>query len=277
MKQKLPILISLFLTLNIFAQDLIAGFSTENGTHSLTTDKMFTHYFTTPSTDYDLRELGINLHNSTTTTDAVIRFGIYDLESTNLLWESGDVSITGGIEEYVYVSIPANTLTLIMNKSYRVAVLGDPKVGGSIIINAFPSPTNEGVATVIESANFAYYNGKTNYPNFPSQIEPYNSPDTISWYRAISVVVKGDAQILSIGNNILMENIDVYPNPASNEVNIKLNNNISLKSVTLYNILGEKVKVSQNNQINVEDLNNGIYIINISTSKGKIVKKLIVK
>lgn len=275
MKKKLLYIFVFFASLNIVAQENIVSFTSENGTHDLTSDKMFTHRFYMPeSTDYDLRELGVNLDATTTVTNAVIRFAIYDEASQNLLWQSEDVNITGGTEEYVSVTIPANTVNLIKSKGYRVALLENPN-GGSIFIDAFPDPENEGVAPYIDGANFAYYDGKTTYPNFPDTFEN-SGPNTISWYRAISVVVKGDAQTLSSNTYNLTDTISIYPNPTSEVIHIKLQEGITLKSVNFYNVLGQSVKSANTSSISISDLNSGTYFVEIVTNKGQMIKTVIV-
>ena len=67
----------------------------------------------------------------------------------------------------------------------------------------------------------------------------------------------------------------VYPNPARNIINIESNNEI--KEVVVYNLLGQKIKQyhSAINTIDISDIANGIYVINITTDKGVTTKKFI--
>lgn len=63
----------------------------------------------------------------------------------------------------------------------------------------------------------------------------------------------------SISNNTT---VNVYPNPASNYVFVKTEKTVS--SVTFFNIVGEQVKIVNNStKIEVSDLTEGIYILNI--------------
>lgn len=76
-------------------------------------------------------------------------------------------------------------------------------------------------------------------------------------------------------------NISIYPNPANDIISLEINNSNN-KDLTLdiYNILGKKVrteKISNNqNQINVKDLNNGTYILEIKTNEWTKINKLII-
>jgi|LakWasMe75_LOW10_FD_contig_71_429956_length_960_multi_8_in_0_out_0_1 hypothetical protein len=81
-------------------------------------------------------------------------------------------------------------------------------------------------------------------------------------------------------NESLAKKFSTYPNPASNVVNISNNNNILLSNVDITDINGRTVKSLQVNnlteiQMNVSDLNSGVYFMNIDTDSGRVVKKFI--
>nr|WP_298003155.1 T9SS type A sorting domain-containing protein [uncultured Flavobacterium sp.] len=78
-------------------------------------------------------------------------------------------------------------------------------------------------------------------------------------------------------NNFVLENFNIYPNPAKDKVNVSLENNLEFKSAILYNNLGQIVKTSNQPTFDVSNFAPGIYFIEIKTDKGKATKKLIVK
>lgn len=74
----------------------------------------------------------------------------------------------------------------------------------------------------------------------------------------------------------------MYPNPASNVVNITNSENIAVQQVTIYDISGKQLKTqnfdsSQEIQLNVENLASGTYMLHIKSESGTAVKKLIKK
>jgi hypothetical protein len=82
--------------------------------------------------------------------------------------------------------------------------------------------------------------------------------------------------------NFFASNFSMYPNPATNVVNIKPKNDIAINSIQVTDINGRIVKeingsVSDNAQVNVSDLNSGVYFIKVQTDAGvgtsKIIKK----
>lgn len=68
-----------------------------------------------------------------------------------------------------------------------------------------------------------------------------------------------------------MSSYDVYPNPANDVITIKADN---VKQVIIYNSLGQMMKsVDCNdnlNEINVSDLENGMYFLNVIDNEGKM-------
>jgi polyhydroxybutyrate depolymerase len=82
---------------------------------------------------------------------------------------------------------------------------------------------------------------------------------------------------LSLSNFDYLENtIRVFPNPTNNRINIETNNPLELKEIILYNTLGENLNIkSTNGLIDLTNLNIGVYLLSITTSKGTITKKIV--
>lgn len=77
-------------------------------------------------------------------------------------------------------------------------------------------------------------------------------------------------------NNDVEENIVVYPNPSKSIINIKgLNTSENIKAIVIRDILGrEMLTTSRLNDINIEALSSGNYIISIINSENLTVKVL---
>ena len=74
-------------------------------------------------------------------------------------------------------------------------------------------------------------------------------------------------------------NFRLYPNPVKNVLNIK-SNNIEFTSVNIYNVLGSRVlslNRIENNQINVSNLNEGVYFVKLNSGTDSITKKIIIE
>ncbi len=82
-------------------------------------------------------------------------------------------------------------------------------------------------------------------------------------------------QVLNI-NEVKEGDIQIYPNPTSDRITINFKGEI-LKSVTIYNQLGRKVKEATTDDVDISNLSNGIYFVKITSQNGKIVTKKIIK
>ncbi|MFV9552434.1 T9SS type A sorting domain-containing protein [Algibacter sp. PT7-4] len=79
--------------------------------------------------------------------------------------------------------------------------------------------------------------------------------------------------------NILASDINIYPNPASNFIQIDVNN-IQISSVEMYSLIGKKV-ISEdkliNNKLNISNLSKGIYLLKVNAGNTSLTKKIIVE
>lgn len=82
-------------------------------------------------------------------------------------------------------------------------------------------------------------------------------------------------------NNSITQKLNIFPNPASNIVIIKMDDEIEIENVEIYNLLGKKVythKTSnqQNTEINISNLSKGMYVVKVKVNNFIISKKLVV-
>ncbi len=77
-------------------------------------------------------------------------------------------------------------------------------------------------------------------------------------------------------NDYALSQISIYPNPSAGIITINTPTGTEIESTTLYDLLGKVISNnSNNNQINLTNLPSGVYILNITTDKGSISKKVI--
>ncbi len=101
----------------------------------------------------------------------------------------------------------------------------------------------------------------SNAPGCNSQIEVENSCGT------------------GINNHEYQVSFSIYPNPAENTITINIQDKIAIKSLCIYNRLGQKVLTANpaNNTINVSELETGMYFVELTTLKAKARQKLIIE
>jgi len=145
---------------------------------------------------------------------------------------------------------------------------------------------NFGVNTESINPNFQqtgtwydYYTGNS--------IEVNNTSSTIDLeageYHIYTTKQLDTPQVLGIKNIDDESNmrINIYPNPANNMININfLDDNYSKSTIELYNIEGKLMKslytVQKNNNISVNDISNGIYMLKINTLFNIYSKKVLI-
>ncbi len=86
----------------------------------------------------------------------------------------------------------------------------------------------------------------------------------------------------SIADELLNESITLYPNPAKGKITIQNNQYISLEKATIYDVSGrliitKDISKPENLFLNIDQLSQGIYFINIQSNNASATKKFIVK
>jgi Secretion system C-terminal sorting domain len=91
------------------------------------------------------------------------------------------------------------------------------------------------------------------------------------------IVSRSGAPTNSVANTTSVDNtVNLYPNPAINEVNIVYNAGADVKNIAVYNIIGKmmavyKVSDPDGANINIENMPAGIYLARITNSRGEVV------
>ncbi len=84
--------------------------------------------------------------------------------------------------------------------------------------------------------------------------------------------------LLGLDSNVISDkSFSIYPNPATTMLNILNTNNVEIKNISVTDINGRVVKNETGSltQINVSDLNAGVYFVTIEAAEGKTTKKFI--
>jgi len=90
-----------------------------------------------------------------------------------------------------------------------------------------------------------------------------------------NTVVTTVVEPLSVDDQSIENTIRMFPNPTSIMLNIDIRSGVELQKVDIYSLLGEKVKTTVNNQINVSNLSTGIYLAKVFTDKGTLTRKIV--
>lgn len=88
--------------------------------------------------------------------------------------------------------------------------------------------------------------------------------------------------VLSIQDLNLKSTVDIYPNPFKNFITVDNNNPVAIKKIDIFNLMGQQIKSVYrneliNDQIDVTNLQNGLYILNVHFENGNFFSQKIVK
>ena len=85
----------------------------------------------------------------------------------------------------------------------------------------------------------------------------------------------------SIDEQLSFIDFEFYPNPASENINIRISNNVNHLQANILDITGKTLKTSllktTLSELYVGDLPSGMYLLQLLTDKQQITKKLIIK
>lgn len=80
----------------------------------------------------------------------------------------------------------------------------------------------------------------------------------------------------SIANQNTSDDISIYPNPTKDLINVLISPSVRNYKIILYSIQGEKILTTNENLINLGNMNSGVYLITVMTDN-QIYKEKIIK
>ncbi len=109
-----------------------------------------------------------------------------------------------------------------------------------------------------------------------------NTPQTVASLGVTGANVKIAIDLVenssASSEDFFKENFTIYPNPATDVLNITSKNGLSANEIRISDLTGKVVKVQKDvSVINVSDLSTGTYLIDITTNEGKATSKFIKK
>ncbi|QBN18637.1 T9SS type A sorting domain-containing protein [Flavobacterium nackdongense] len=220
---------------------------------------------------------------------------VYKYDSVNQNWISKSTGIpnnTVGSLAYIKdnlqnislfeATVNTNDVTISTNKgdSWTVAKSGLPSVGVYSLLGigtevylgndyGVYKTTNQGVSWVDVSG---FTNASPAKFLCKSSTDLYVIQEAKLWKKSLASLSVSD-QVISVQN----VNFKIYPNPSYGNFNIEVTENLIGAKATIYNLLGQKVKEFELKSMTTnQNLNQGIYLLEIEKEGNKTTKKLLV-
>lgn len=185
---------------------------------------------------------------------------------------SRGINLTSGSSVTITYYISNYTSGSTNTGSYQLTVGNAQTIGAQTTVLATQTGLNTAAFT-LKTYNFTTPSTGVYYFGFRN-----NSPMNAAGTHALIVDNFTVTETLSTAD-FASSRLSVYPNPANNIVNISNNENILINKVSIVDINGRIVKSSifggvASTQINISELNSGVYFMNIDTNEGLATKKI---
>lgn len=156
--------------------------------------------------------------------------------------------------------------TDIVNNNATLTVDGRLEVGDSFYNFDIVNGTAPGSIEVADTSyNSGSMNGTFDFCDLtPPASSPYIDINTGSVAGTITYCTWTGIE------EIDEESVSFYPNPTTSLINIQSNETISIE---VYNMLGEQVLVTQQNQVDLSNYENGVYLFRVKDLGGKILSQ----
>lgn len=147
-------------------------------------------------------------------------------------------------------------------------------------VSGFSNSKNDNIVDNFEKIEFVApssgtYTLTVSHKNTLSNPDPFN----IFGEQDYALILTGNTITLS-NEDFVLDSIAVWPIPATNILNVKSDNTNKL-DYSLYDLQGRTIKKGsigdQESQINISDLNRGIYLLKLNSGTQTTVKKIIKK
>lgn len=227
------------------------------------------------SNDGNTVVIGIRRHDSTASAnDDIGRVDIYEFDTSESEWiKTGEIE--GEEEDGLFgdeVSISADGSIIAVSTPY-----GDSNSiedTGHVKIYKNNSGTWNQIGNTIygdlegESFGFkASLSGNANLiaisapvpPEFKGKVETFNLEAVLST------------------KTLAKASFTMSPVPVKDILHVNLTSDITLQQISIYNTLGQIVKVSKHKNVNVSKLSKGFYIVKVNTNQGEISKQIVVE
>jgi zinc-dependent metalloproteinase lipoprotein len=91
-------------------------------------------------------------------------------------------------------------------------------------------------------------------------------------------LLSSPAIILSDNNEVISSQINLFPNPAQHQLQLAIPEGILAKNYRITNMLGQTVQIGELNNLAIQlQLPQGLYLLQLATNKGNVVKKFLVE
>jgi hypothetical protein len=246
------------------------------------------NYWKSTSTTYELMGFDDGAGSTVTfTNSAIAAVWPVNMGYSNTDAYGGPVMVTSlsGFSNGNITTNGTGTGTVILPGSLTFTNCLQVKMTNSLNIQVGTFPSS--YTLDVQSTEYDYYSGTQKFPLITVHYETQTATSAFGPTVQVTADIRINNNVLTGINNLNFDalNYNVYPNPATDAVNIDLTNNRSENvSVIVMNNLGQVVKSAELGNVtevkyfmSTADLRSGIYYVKTSIGERSSTKKLIIQ
>ncbi|OAD90741.1 hypothetical protein A7A78_14335 [Aequorivita soesokkakensis] len=153
----------------------------------------------------------------------------------------------------------------------------------AIVLNGAETTDRFWMSAISDANAWATTDGVSNGAGITGKAIAMGS-DNFDWFTLGDIEglyeIEAECELLGVDDNDVTGIAAVYPNPASNKLNIRLTKGKAIQQTDIFNITGQKIKSfgSESENLDISFLTNGLYFAKIYSSENQTsVVKFVVK
>ncbi|WP_309642569.1 T9SS type A sorting domain-containing protein [Flavobacterium sp.] len=228
---------------------------------------------------------GLYIYDATTTTASLKILGGFVFNTKTLILQGIGyyTSATAPIGNYGFFLGPTATNLILPANQWVKLIVSFNKTTGQIVWKG-PSFIGQvvGAAAGVDPDKVAFISRSGSAAATGTTAAITNAASTTAGFFDNLIVTATDIDLLGVEEITAVQNTDfvVYPNPTNNLIKVSSKENASITAIAITDIHGRIVKNQTFKnlsaiEMNVSDLANGIYMMNIASASGNAIQKLI--
>jgi len=209
----------------------------------------------------------------------IILGGFYYVPNTRQLLGLAYLNYNGVLNNYAINLVNEDNVSIVLDSNtwYSYSVSYNTSNGAV----AFSGPGIDGDNSNDNLTEYLAGPFTPKYIRIAAVPSPDNTSSSTFIFDNFTVEASVPDEVLSLDDNFTATKFSIYPNPASDIINISLGN-LQIKQVQITDINGRVVKtfeteITSEAQINIQNLNSGLYMMSIFTNEGVRTSKFIKK
>lgn len=197
---------------------------------------------------------------------------------------AGFVTFTSTTSSYARMAQLVKNVDASTYKYLHIRIKNSTGANDKIALTA--GSTGTIVATLDITTNdtdFKTYSAEITHANWTGNVTPFKLFPKNSANNNLSTAgtIIYDYIIFSSAATLSLEDVQryknqIYPNPTKDILNVKMASSNNIKKLELFNLLGKRVAINENsNNIDVQNLSKGMYIVEITTDLGISTSKFL--